>query len=171
MRRIIALALVLAACGRQSPDVVDEATRRAEYVRSLSEREGLLEAWSLTSRADLWFEDGMSNPTFIDDPAGDVVRWMDRTAHFRVRGTTDMVLELRGKLVTNKAFARPQLEISIAGAVVDSKLVDVDGSFAIRTVVKRATIGDWVDMTATFSSLPESAPVRLEWVGWTPASS
>ncbi|MDX2092137.1 MAG: hypothetical protein SFX73_30005 [Kofleriaceae bacterium] len=195
MTRVLLLALVLSACTKQQPpEVVDEVRRRAEFVRKLSEREHRLDAWSLNSREDISFEDGMSNPVFIDkdDPEarwfeivrnpslrdGDAVRWMNRSVHFRVRGETDMVFEIRGKILTKKVFTHPRIELTIGGELIESKLVDDDGRFTVRTIVSSDLLTDWVDVYVTFSSLQEPSReagppevARLEWVEWEPVGT
>ena len=99
-----------AASTRAAPD--DERWRRSEWTRALADREHLRDVWSLNSRADLRFEDGVAGLLFvqgeIDDPAwfelprakpspppktdekatlrGTAIRPLHRRAHLRVRG-------------------------------------------------------------------------------------
>jgi hypothetical protein len=53
-----------------------EPERRDAWVRELAAREGLSDAWSLTSRHDLVFDDGLEDLEFVD-PQLEVARWFE----------------------------------------------------------------------------------------------
>ncbi|HWO17746.1 MAG TPA: hypothetical protein VNO30_03185 [Kofleriaceae bacterium] len=53
-----------------------EPARRDAWVKELAAREGLADAWSLTSRHDLLFDDGVEDLEFVD-PRLEVARWFE----------------------------------------------------------------------------------------------
>ncbi|MBA3454811.1 MAG: hypothetical protein H0T42_17115 [Deltaproteobacteria bacterium] len=190
----IGLLVLASACGDAKPEVVAEVTKRNAFVRALSIRENHLDAWSLNSRENLSFEEGMSNPAFLDTSLpeakwfevvrapetvpGNAIRWLNRNVHFRARGDSDMIFAIRGKINVNALFTRPRLELVVDGELTYSQLVDEDGSYSVRVTVPQATVTDWIDIYATFSSLhePVRAPgepwvARLEFVEWEPATA
>lgn len=171
----------------------DEPIRRGAWTRVLADREGLHDAWSLTTRADLRFEDGAGTLTFVDGSVDDP-RWFDavhprepatrgtavlpvsRRVHLRVRGVTDMRLSLRAAIALNSVFTHPRLDLSLDGDLLTSAVADGHGRYAIDAVVPRAKLaGAWHDLYLIFSSVsepgrePSDAPVaRLESVEWSP---
>jgi hypothetical protein len=197
--RTIGVALVIAAagCGRSSP-ITDEMRVRERFVHELAEREDLLGAWSLTSRSDLQFEDGLALIEFLDpdvpftgwDEAAHrcettpakAVRWMGARSHLRIRGDRDgdRRLEIRGRADIKTLQTRPIVSASIDGRDVYSEVVDTDGYFVIAATVPAAWVTDWADVYITLSSVnePWKEPegrltvklmvARLEGVTWEP---
>jgi hypothetical protein len=176
------------------PRTGDEPTRRAAYVRELAEREGLLLAWSLTSREDLQFLDGVAPLQFIanrgadedaDEPSqdpyapmrGTPIRALYRRAHLRVRGDTSMHLVLRAAVDLETTFTHPRLDVSLDGELVGSGVADAGGRYVIDVVVPADRVaGGWHDLYLVFSSIVEPSrdvrelrTSRLEAVEWTPA--
>lgn len=109
-----------------------EPARRGAWIRELAEREQLLDAWSLTSRHDLIFDDGIEYLEFVD-PRLEVARWFEvgpgRSAPPRagadpaaadaalraMRGRAIRALHRRAHLrVTGDADMRLQIRASIA---------------------------------------------------------
>jgi len=158
----------------------DEPTRRGDWVRELADREGLHEAWSLTTRADLRFEDGFAAVRYaegaIDDPAwteisaarpaagphGTAILPMYRRAHLRVRaassagGATDMRLVLRAAVAVNTVHTRPRLDVSIDGVLLTSAVADPAGRYAIAVTVPRERLtAGWHDLYLVFSSIAD----------------
>jgi hypothetical protein len=171
----------------------DEPTRRTAWARELADREHLHDAWSLTTRADLRFEDGISAVRFIDgsvdDPRwyeishgyteaarGTAVRPLARRAHLRVRGATDMRLALRAAIALNAVYSRPRLELALDGDVIASAVADAGGRYAFDVTVPRDRLaGGWHDLYLVFSSIAEPERevrdlriARLESVEWSP---
>jgi hypothetical protein len=171
----------------------DEPTRRAAWVRELADREGLHDAWSLTTRADLRFEDGLELLRFVDasvddpqwydvthprEPAarGTAMLPMDGRAHLLVRGTSDMHLALRAAIALNTVYTHPRLDVSLDGELLVSAVADAAGRYAIDATVPRARLaGGWHDLYLVFSSTVEPDRdvrdfriARLESVEWSP---
>ena len=172
----------------------DEPTRRGAWVRALADREGAHAAWSLNTRADLRFEDGVGTLRYtddsIDDPQwyeisharsaatgpGKPIRPAQRRVHLRVRGTTDMRLTLRAAVALNTVFTHPRLDVSLDGELVASSVADAAGRYAVDLVVPRARLaGGWRDLYLVFSSVADPATdvrdlriARLESVEWAP---
>lgn len=171
----------------------DEPTRRTAWARELADREHLHDAWSLTTRADLRFEDGVSPLRFVDgsvdDPQwyeishgyteaarGTAVRPLARRAHLRVRGATDMRLALRAAIALNAVYSHPRLELALDGDVIGSAIADAAGRYAFDVIVPRDRLaGGWHDLYLVFSSIadPEKEVrelriARLESVEWSP---
>ncbi len=173
------------------PGPADETALRYAFVRKLAESEHLVDAWSLTTRAGLRFEDGFSGIGFVDDrvddpkwydathPApqaperGTAVRWMHRRSHLRVLGTSPMRLALRGKVNVAAVNARPRLDIALDGEVLGSATLDDNGRFSIELTVPP---GDgWRDLYLVWSSVAQPEKdirdlrvARLEEVVWEP---
>jgi len=171
-----------------------EPVRRAAYVRALADREGLHAAWSLNTRDDVLFEDGVTGLVFVDervdDPAwydvlhtattpptrGTAARWLYRRAHLRVRGATDMHLVARGKVNLGATYTRPRLDVSLDGALLTTVIVDEQGGFTIDVVVPATQLGDaWRDLYLVFGSIAEPQrdvrelrAARLESLEWEP---
>ena len=169
-----------------------EADLRDTFVRTLAEQEGLRDAWTLLTRHDLRFEDGIAKLVFIDDsvddPAwfevthprepqklrGKATRALYRRAHLRVRGSTDMLLSIRARVAINSVFTRPRLDISLDGELLTSAVADANGRYAIdvRIAAERLT-GGWQDVYLISSSVIEPEKElrdlrigRLESVEW-----
>ncbi len=143
----------------------DEPARRGAWVRELAEREGLLDAWALTSRHDVLLEDGIGPLEFVDprlpparwfevgparpappspdrDPdgalramRGKAIRALHRRAHLRVRGEADMRLELRASVALDRIYTRPRLDVSLDGELLASILPDERGGYAVELTI------------------------------------
>ena len=130
-----------------------EAVRRSDWFRALAEREGLRDAWSLVSRHDLRFEDGVSTLQFVDgtlpDPRwfevaparapgtlrGQPIRGLSRRAHLRLRGTGAMRLQMRIAVALNAVHARPRIDVSLDGKILASVVADERGQYAFDLAV------------------------------------
>ncbi|HEU4731977.1 MAG TPA: hypothetical protein VFT22_28975, partial [Kofleriaceae bacterium] len=173
----------------------DEPARRAAWVRELADREGLHDAWSLTTRDDLRFEDGTAAVRYvdgaIDDPKwyevshprpepprrGTAILPMSRRAHLRVRGATDMRLALRAAVALNAVFTHPRLDVSLDGELLTSAVADTTGHYTVEVTVPRERLaGGWHDLYLVFSSIADPGRAdprelriaRLESVEWLP---
>jgi hypothetical protein len=130
-------------------------------------REGLLDAWSLTSREDVSLDDGLGPLEFVDpqvpparwfeigpgrtappppgaDPAaavramrGKAVRALYRRVHLRVRGDGDMQLSLRAWIALEKVHTRPRMDASLDGELVGAVLPDDAGRYALDVRIPR----------------------------------
>jgi hypothetical protein len=192
MMRAILVVAVLAACGRSTP-ITDEMRERDEYVRDLAWREGLLDVWSLMPRSTITFEDGLSPIVMIDpqNPTvawhqtsratasglGMPIRWLGPRAHLRVRGETDMRLEMTGRADLVQLYTRPLVTASFDGVEFHSGLPDAEGYFTITATIPRGKLADWSDIYLTFSSVHEPwrdlttlHVIRLERVSWEPVT-
>lgn len=171
-----------------------EPARRAAYVRDVADRAGLHDAWSLNTRANILFDDGLSGLVFLDastdDPTwysalspnapsptrGTAARWMYRRAHLRVRGATDMNLAISGKINLGVAYTRPRLDVILDGALLATVVADPQGRFDVNAVVTAAQLaGGWHDLYLVFDSIAEPSKdvrdlraARLERVEWEP---
>lgn len=169
-----------------------EAERRDEWVRLLANREGLHDAWSLTTRGDLRFEDGIGPLVFVDgrvdDPAwfevvkpqqleamrGQPIRALYRRAHLRVRGDRAMTLTLKAAVALNVTYTRPRLDISLDGELLATAVADERGRYDITLSVPAAKLaGGWHDLYLVSSSIAEPdrdvrdlRVSRLEVVEW-----
>jgi hypothetical protein len=195
MRSAAAIAaLALIACSGISPAAEREAKARDEFIRRLAEREGIPDAWTLLSRHDVIFEDGFSYMTFEDPNAhelewyevctgcrpirGRPVKWMNRRAHFRLRGDADMRLEIEGRVLTRTIFTRPRVEVMVEGLELGSFVVGEDGRFHVDAIVPRSALDGWTDAYVTISSVSEPwrepADLRaatIERLHWNPAGA
>lgn len=199
MKRVLALAVLLAACGSDRP-ISDEQRTRERWIGNLMQREGLSDAWSLASRYDLQFEDGLAPVEMIDpdlpftgwDEVGHQcestpakpVRWMGARAHLRIRGDRDgdRTLVIRGRVDVKGIQTRPVVAASLDGREIHSEVVDPDGYFVIAATVPGAWITDWADLYLTLSSVDEPwkdpegraaaklTVARLESVTWEPVT-
>ncbi|HEY0483614.1 MAG TPA: hypothetical protein VGD37_39115 [Kofleriaceae bacterium] len=175
------------------PAAGSELERRSAWVRELADREHLHDAWALSTRANLRFEDGTTSLRFVDDSVDDP-RWYEvshphepprrgqailplyRRAHLRVRGTTDMHLLLRAAISFNAVYTHPRLDVSLDGELLASVVADAAGHYAIDATVPRGRLaGGWHDVYLVFSSigLPDRdvrdlRVARLEAVEWEP---
>jgi hypothetical protein len=164
------------------------------FIAELADREGLHDAWSLTTRDDLRFEDGVANLVYVDggvdDPTwfeivhprtlepqrGKATRAIYRRAHLRVRGSTTMSFSLRASLALNTVFSHPRLDISLDGRILTSAVADTRGHFAVDVAVPAEQLaGGWHDLYLISSSIiePDKDPrdlrvTRLESVEWRP---
>jgi hypothetical protein len=150
----------------------DEPTRRGAAVRELAAREGLLDAWSLTSRSDLVFDDGIGRLEFVDprlpharwfevgpgrtappgpdaDPEaarqamrGKPIRALYRRVHLRVRGDTDMQLAIRASIALAKIYTRPRMDVSLDGELLASVIADDRGGYALDVRIARDRLAD-----------------------------
>ena len=187
---VLDLATVLREASRRTLRG-DEPARRAAWARELADREGLHDAWSLSTRSDVRFEDGLSALRYID-AALDDARWsaarpepgkrttpvlpMTRRAHLRVRGTTgrDMRLVLRAAIALDAIYSHPRLDVSLDGELVASGVADATGRYAITATVARDQLAPgWHDLYLTFATTADpdrevSDPriARLESVEW-----
>ncbi|MDB4962313.1 MAG: hypothetical protein JWP01_2312 [Myxococcales bacterium] len=190
---LVALDLGEAAPTEASVDA-PHVDRRAAYVRALADREQLHDAWSLNTRDNILFEDGLTGLVFLDDRAGEpawyevlhppgkepvrgkAARWLYRRAHLRVRGDRDMRLVLRGTLNMAVIHTRPRLDVSLDGQLLASVVADEHGAFVIDVVVPRAVLTHgWSDLYLVFNSISEPQKevrdlraARLENVEWEP---
>lgn len=171
----------------------DEPSRRGAWVAELADREGLRDAWSLTTRAEVRFEDGFGSLRFvdgaIDDPSwfdairprepakrGDAILPMFRRAHMRVRGDGDRRLILRGAIALASVYTRPRLDVSLDGELLASAVADDSGRYAIDVVVPAERLsGGWQDLYLVFSTIAEPDKdvrdlriARLTAFEWTP---
>ena len=168
-----------------------EPQRRDAWIRSLAEGLGMHDAWTLTPRSNVRFEDGFNGVVFVDgavdDPRwyellhrsasepqrGTAVRWVQHRAHLRVRGAGTMRLAIRGKLNIAGIATHPRLLVSLDGDEVAEVVADATGQFAIDT---RVTAGDdWHDLYLSFSSVGEPERelrdlrmARVEAIEWEP---
>lgn len=171
-----------------------EPARRAAYVRDVADRAGLHDAWSLNTRANILFDDGLSGLVFLDastdEPTwysvlnpnapsltrGTAARWMYRRAHLRVRGATDMNLAISGKINLGVAYTRPRLDVILDGALLATVVADPQGRFDVSAAVTAAQLaGGWHDLYLVFDSIAEPSKdvrdlraARLERVEWEP---
>jgi len=169
----------------------DEPTRRAAWTRELAEREHLHDAWSLTSRADLRFEDGFGKLRFVDDSIDDP-RWyevshgysaatrgtaalaLSRRAHLGVRGDGPRRLVLRAAIALHMAYTHPRLDVSLGGEPLASAVADTAGKYAIDVTVPSDRLrGGWHDLYLVFTSLADPVTdvrdvriARLESIEW-----
>jgi hypothetical protein len=177
-----------------SADGDDEPARRGAWVRALADREGLHDAWSLTTRADLRFEDGTGGLRYVDGSIDDP-RWYEvthprpepakrgkavlpllRRAHLRVRGAGDMRLALRAAIALNTVYTHPRLDVSLDGELLTSAVADATGQYAVDVTVPRDRLaGGWHDLYLVFSSIADPGKdirelriARLESVEWSP---
>ncbi|MEJ7598273.1 MAG: hypothetical protein WKG01_10215 [Kofleriaceae bacterium] len=134
-----------------------EPVRRSDWFRTLAEREGLRDAWSLVSRHDLRFEDGVATLQFVDGtlpdprwfevapapatvkPAGKLrgqpIRGLTPRAHLPVRGTGTMRLQMRIAIALNTVYARPRIDLSLDGQILASVVADERGMYVIDLAV------------------------------------
>ena len=170
-------------------DPAEEPARREAFLRELAKREHLEREWSLASRKDLVFEDGITGQTyeqatddahwydfFVRDPEpkhGQPIRWMRRRVHVRVRGDKRMHLVMRGRVNVSQVHARPRLDVSLDGELLGSFTVDDTGAFTIDLDV--AAPRDWGDLYIVFNTigqferdLHDLRVARLEEVQWEP---
>ncbi|MEO7097309.1 MAG: hypothetical protein ABI175_28870, partial [Polyangiales bacterium] len=171
-----------------------EVARRAAFVRDLADREELHDAWSLTTRSNVLFDDGFTGLVFLDpstdDPTwydafhapataptrGTAARWLYRRAHLRVRGSADMHLALGGKINLAAAYTRPRLDVMLDGELIATVIPDAGGRFDIDAQVTRAQLaGGWHDIYLVFDSIAEPQTnvrelrsARLESLEWEP---
>jgi hypothetical protein len=166
----------------------DESARRGGWVRALADREGLHDAWTLTTRDDLRFESGTGALHFVaGSPAdrdgaparrGTAVLPVSRRAHLRVwaPGARDMRLAVRATIALDAVYSHPRLDISLDGALLASAVADAAGNYAVATTVARDRLpGGWHDLYLVFSSVAEpDQPIadpriaRLESIEWSP---
>jgi hypothetical protein len=167
----------------------DEPARRDAFLRALAGREHMEREWSLASRKDLAFEDGVSGQTyaqraddahwydvFVRDPEpkhGQPIRWMRRRVHLRVRGDGRMHLVMRGHMNLGLMYTRPRLDVSLGGELLGSFQVDEAGAFAIDLDVTAPHA--WDDLYVVFNTIGEFERdlhdlrlARLEEVQWEP---
>ena len=170
----------------------DEPARRGAWVRALADREGLHDAWSLTTRAELRFEDGTGAVRYVDgsiddpqwyevthprpEPArrGTAILPIYRRAHLRVRGDGDRRLALRAAIALNIVYTHPRLDVSLDGELLASAVADATGHHAIDVIVPRDRLaGGWHDLYLVFSSIADPGKdvrdlriARLEAIEW-----
>ena len=146
----------------------DEARRRDAFVRAFATKEGFPDAWLLSPHRDVVYCDGVSYVTFIDDAdpkwfefeapdpgfgSGRPVRWMNRRVHLRVRGDRTMHLRMRGRIRINSLYARPRLDVTVAGTPVASVVADEHGLFAIDADVPASLLDGWSDLYVVFNTI------------------
>lgn len=170
----------------------DEPRRRGAWVRELADREGLHDAWSLTTRADLRFEDGTGALRYVDDSIDDP-RWYEvtharpeparrgkailpvlRRVHLRVRSASDMRLVLHAAIALNTVYTHPRLDVSLDGELLTSAVASATGQYTVDVTVPRERLaGGWHDLYLVFSSIADPGRdvrelriARLESVEW-----
>jgi hypothetical protein len=171
------------------PPVLDpdgEPVRRDTFLHDLAKREHLAGEWSLASRDNLAFEDGVSGQTyeqpaddahwydyFIRDPEpkrGQPIRWMHRRVHLRVRGKGRMHLTMRGHVNLSLISARPRLDVSLDGDLLGSFTVDASGAFDIEVDVDSPS--SWGELYVVFDTVGQwerdPREARMEEVQWEP---
>jgi hypothetical protein len=159
----------------------DEPQRRSEWFRQLAERENLRDAWSLVSRHDIRFEDGVAGLQFVDAAIGDP-RWFEltppqpkstlrgtpiralfRRAHLRVQGTRDMRLQMKIAIALNAVYSRPRIDLSLDGKVLASVVADESGHYAIDLAIPANRLGGgWHDLYLVFSTINEPDEANRE---------
>ncbi len=162
---------------------------REAFVRGLAEREGLIAAWGLMSRADLQFEDGLTAMACVDAEgrqrvvelgvdcmtgAGTPVRWMSERGHLRVHGRGRHRLVVEGRVEVAEIFTRPQLSVIVGGTVRWSQAVAADGTFAPEVELDA---DGWHDVYLSLSSIGDPwrassklGLARLVRVRWEPVA-
>jgi hypothetical protein len=168
----------------------DEARRRDAFLRALTVKEGVADAWHLSAHPDLILSEGLSAVAFVDesdpkwfeierpDPgprSGHPIRWMHRRVHMRVRGDRDMHLRMNGRIRLHGLYTRPRLDVTVGGEPVASVVADEHGLFSIDVDVPRAMLDGWTDLYVVFNTIgtPERdvADLRmaeLHEVSWEP---
>lgn len=170
MRVGVVACVVLVACGHRT-ELSEQGQAREAYVRGLAEREGLVGLWSLASRRDVIFDEGVTDievdqpgsdapvpaPSAAVVPRGEARRWIGRRVRILVHGdgSSDMRLELHGKADLERLFTRPRIAVSFDGAELYSALVEPDGRFAIHATVPRSALDGWSDVYIVLSSIHE----------------
>jgi len=183
---LLAAACAVAGCGSDRP-ISDEQRARDRWVRDLMHRENLADAWSLASRSDIRFEDGLAPIELLDPDSTPAkpVRWMGPRAHIRIRGDHDgdRTLVIRGRVDLAAIQTRPVVAASLDGREIHSAIVDPEGYFAIAATIPAAWITDWADLYITLSSVHEPwkdpegrtaaklTVARLESVTWEPITA
>jgi hypothetical protein len=164
------VALDLASGPPAAPVACDpvEDRRRDAFVRALADREGVPAAWPLSAHRDVMYCDGVSSIEFVNDAdpmwfeteppdpgpgRGRPVRWMDRRVHMRVRGDRDMHLHISGRIRLHALYARPRLDLAVAGEPLASVVADEHGLFAIDVDVPRALLDGWTDAYIVFNTI------------------
>jgi hypothetical protein len=174
-----------------SLDPATEGERRDAYTHALAAREHLEREWTLTTRRNVLFSDGMSGLTFAQadadahwfdfvtrDPKptrGVPIRWMYRRSHLRLRGSQDMHLVVRGHVNLNLLYTRPRLDVSLDGVLLTSVTVDESGAFSIEQDVPASQLDGWSDLYLMFNAIGQPDRdvkdlrlARLEEVTWEP---
>ena len=183
-----------AAAAPDTDDRLDERALRTRWMRELAARENLSDAFSLSSRDDVVFADGVANLEWVDagvdDPGwyaiaradapkvlrGKPIRGLFRRAHIRVRGTQDMRLVMQLAVGRKTIFTRPRLDVSLDGELIASAVATENGRYTIDVIVPAARLsGGWHDLYLLFSSVAEPDKetrdlrnTRLESFEWNP---
>lgn len=171
MKRLL-LIVAIAGCGRDRA-ISDEQRARERWARDLMQRENLVDAWSLASRSDIQFEDGLAPVELVDrdvpftgwDEVAHVcasspaqpVRWIGSRAHIRLRGDSDgdRALTIRGRVDTKAIRTQPIVAASLDGREIYSEVIEPDGYFVITAIIPAAWVADWADLYITLSSVNE----------------
>jgi hypothetical protein len=174
-------ALVTAlACGCSPPPPSPEAQARAEWVRKLAMAEDAGAAWSLTSRHDVYFDDGWNPMETMRGPGvrGEVWRWMGRTSVTKLRGrNVPMRIVLQGSVPMELLGAPPMVTLRWNGVRVGA-FIPPFGRFR-ETVVIPANVqqdGAFGDFTIDTSTVgqergdPRELGFSLADLSWEPAS-
>jgi hypothetical protein len=137
----------------------DEELRRDAFARDLLVREGMKDAYGVSSRFDVRFEQGFS-PIEYDPPAqfrAKAFRWIGQRGVVRVRshGDRPMNLGAYGWIDPTVVRSRPVASLSIDGQFVASTVVDERGLFWVGSgipaqMVRRA---DWLTVDINLSSV------------------
>lgn len=138
-----------------------------QWVRSFVDREQLHRAWSLSSRANVRFDDGFASTSFLDEQ-GRVqeegitkrpVRGFQRIAHVALHGAGTMHLSMHGRLALDRKFSRARIDVALDGRQLTSAPVASDGSFSIDLDVDALLLrGAWHDLHLLLPTI--SAPAK-----------
>lgn len=179
-RRSGLLVLLTLALGCSPPAPSPEAEVRADYVRKIASAEDAGAAWSLTSRNDVYFDDGW-NPmesTRSQGVRGEVWRWMGRSSVTKLKGrSVPMRLVLQGWVPLELLGAPPMLTLRWNGLRVDA-FIPPGGRFTHQVVIPAdlQRDGSFGDLTIDTSSVgQERGDLRdlgfsLVDLRWEPAS-
>lgn len=148
------LGTSLLGCSPPAPS--PEAEARAEYVRKLALSEDAGAAWSLTSRHDVYFDDGWNPMETVRGPGvrGEVWRWMGRTSTTKLRGrNVPMRSVVQGWVPLEILGAPPMLTFRWNGVRM-SALIPPPGRFRHEVVIppemqRDGVFGDFTIETST----------------------
>ncbi len=137
----------------------EERTARDTFLKSLAEREGTQEAYGLTSREDVRFEEGFSPLEF--DPPGDVrkhaFRWVGQKAHVRLKSHGDKPshLLIGGWSDQKNLMTHATLRVTINGHILASNVATTDGGIGADLTVDASTLEgrEWSDLYLEVTTL------------------
>lgn len=137
----------------------EERTAREAFLKALAEREGTQEAYGLTSREDVRFEEGFSPLEF--DPPGDVrkhaFRWVGQKAHVRLKSHGDKPshLLIGGWSDQKNLMTHATLRVTINGHILASNVAATDGGIGADLTVDPSTLEgrEWSDLYIEVTTL------------------